>query len=683
MRNKFDLSNKVLSLVFLSVLLFIVLNVADLYTVFLFILCLLLFLLPGFLLLPSFLGNHFGNGAERFLWGSILGYSLSSLVILAAGYIKIWEPLPLVCILLVLSAAAYFVSFKRQAVFAGNVDIHGWEGVDYRILIFFSVLALVSVLFPFLNVARTTPKGLAFPSLFAHDFILRMSYSASISHGIPPAYLNYSGLKLQTYWIYYVFPGFVHMAAGHKLSLQSILILTEVFQILIFLGAIFSLLRIFVNNKKALALTMFLLTCAYSYYGYFALLKTSLAQMSAKHSAFLASTGVFEHFSLLSHSYFRDFLVEPQALFAVCLILLILRVITFNPEYLGDKKFSLLAGGLSGLAFGTDASIGIICICWYMLMFAADLKNWRKRLVSFFVFCAAVAGMSVCYSLIGMYSYNQGSSGMQLKPYLQIILTAPAYFLLESGSMAIFAFLCFIVSKTYCVKRELFPLFILGLFSLFFILFLRHSCEMNLGLRKGIKTLQIPLLVLSGIFLENVYLRLKNRRLLKNAITCLMALGLLTLFVDIYSASNLKDESNTTFINPTDYAACQWIKHNTPLGATVQCEPEYPGVYEYSLISCFAERAMVVGESKLGKTLHVPNGYEFSESRKRDIRKMFSTTDLSVSLDLIKKYGISYVYVGSLENKLYPEGVTKFRQNDHLFKNVYSNQEVTVYQFEP
>jgi uncharacterized membrane protein len=170
---------------------------------------------------------------------------------------------------------------------------------------------------------------------------------------------------------------------------------------------------------------------------------------------------------------------------------------------------------------------------------------------------------------------------------------------------------------------------------------------------------------------------------LRNTITCLMAFGLLTLFVDIYSASNVKDESNTTFINPADYAACQWIKRNTPLGATVQCEPEYPGVYGYSLISCFAERAMVVGESKLGRTLHVLNGYEFSESRKRDIRRMFSATDISVSLEVIEKYDISYVYVGSLEKTLYPEGVMKFGQNDHLFTNVYSNEEVTVYQFEP
>ena len=90
---------------------------------------------------------------------------------------------------------------------------------------------------PFTRVGSLTPKGIAFPSLFGFDFILRLSFSAALSHGVPPGYLNYSGLHLQTYWLFYVFPGFVHMATGYRLSLQSIFIVTRCSRFSRFSGA--------------------------------------------------------------------------------------------------------------------------------------------------------------------------------------------------------------------------------------------------------------------------------------------------------------------------------------------------------------------------------------------------------------------------------------------------------------
>ena len=260
---------------------------------------------------------------------------------------------------------------------------------------------------------------------------------------------------------------------------------------------------------------------------------------------------------------------------------------------------------------------------------------------------------------------------MQVRPYLQIMLVAPAYFLLDYGPMVVFAGWYLIAERKRGLRKELLPVLALGLCSLLFIFFVRHNFETNVGLRKGMKTLQIPLLVLSGLFFETVYLQAKARPIVKNVVRALVLVAVPTLGVDIYSASTVTNEGNTSFVNAADYEACAWLKRHTPIDAVIQSEPEYPSVYRYSLISCFAERTMVVGQSHLGKTLHMLDGQAFSEGRKLDVRRMLATSDVAEALTLIRKYGINYVYVGSLEKKLYLEGAAKFGLARGSFRKVY------------
>ena len=88
---------------------------------------------------------------------------------------------------------------------------------------------------------------------------------------------------------------------------------------------------------------------------------------------------------------------------------------------------------------------------------------------------------------------------------------------------------------------------------------------------------------------------------------------------------------------------------------------------------------MVVGQSHLGKTLHMLDGRAFSEGRKLEVRRIFATSDVLEALAVIRKYGIDYVYVGHLEKRLYGRGVVKFEQAPGTFRKVYSNGGVSVY----
>ena len=554
-------------------------SVADAWTVASVIAGLILFTLPGYALLSALVGPRLRGSPEHVIWASVLGHTVSSLLALVVGYLGGWKLLPIAATLILTSLATYLASVRRTAHLR-SLTVVSWGKGDYSLWLCFSALAILAVFLPFTGVGSLTPKGIAFPSLFGFDFILRLSFSAALSHGVPPGYLNYSGLHLQTYWLFYVFPGFVHMATGYRLPLQSIFIVTQVFQILVFLGGLFSLLRLFVRNKTALGLTLFLIVCAYSYYGYFAVLKSALAQMTAGQSGLLRSTGALEQLSLLSHSYFRDFVVEPQALCAMALILLGLRLVAFDSDNLADTGLSAVVGFLAGCAFGVDASIGLIFIGWYGSLFILDLKRWRQDLMAGAVFCGVVAGAAFVFALVGMYSYGDGTSGMQVKPYFQIMLVAPGYFLLDYGPMVVFAGWYIIAERKRGMRRELLPVLALGLCSLAFIFFVRHNFETNVGLRKGMKTLQIPLLILSGLFFEAVYLQARARPIVRNVVRALVLVAVPTLWVDIYSASTVTNEGNTSFVDAADYEACAWLKRHTPIDAVIQSEPEYPSVYQ-------------------------------------------------------------------------------------------------------
>ena len=70
------------------------------------------------------------------------------------------------------------------------------------------------------------------------------------------------------------------------------------------------------------------------------------------------------------------------------------------------------------------------------------------------------------------------------------------------------------------------------------------------------------------------------------------------------------------------------------------------------------------------------------EQRGDDVKTMFNTTDPRQALDLMRRYGVNYVYLGPTEKAYYqPAGIAKFgamAQQGQL-EQVYSNSEVTIY----
>ena len=71
------------------------------------------------------------------------------------------------------------------------------------------------------------------------------------------------------------------------------------------------------------------------------------------------------------------------------------------------------------------------------------------------------------------------------------------------------------------------------------------------------------------------------------------------------------------------------------------------------------------------------------DRRIRDVDRIYSTTVASEAVDLLERYGVSYVYVGQVERLYYPgPGITKFDDalSSHLTP-VFETDEVTIYEF--
>jgi uncharacterized membrane protein len=67
--------------------------------------------------------------------------------------------------------------------------------------------------------------------------------------------------------------------------------------------------------------------------------------------------------------------------------------------------------------------------------------------------------------------------------------------------------------------------------------------------------------------------------------------------------------------------------------------------------------------------------------RVRQIKDLYSTTDHALAEQILREYGVAYVYVGQMERLYYPqEGLAKFAaMADRGLTRVYNNPQVDIY----
>ena len=109
---------------------------------------------------------------------------------------------------------------------------------------------------------------------------------------------------------------------------------------------------------------------------------------------------------------------------------------------------------------------------------------------------------------------------------------------------------------------------------------------------------------------------------------------------------------------PDEAAAIDWLSEAEDGTVAEAVGGQYSG---YARVSTLSGQQTVLGWP--GHEGQWRGGYEEVGSREMDIRTLFETSDWSTALDIIRRYDIRYIFIGSLEQSTYSLNIEKFQQN--------------------
>ena len=124
-----------------------------------------------------------------------------------------------------------------------------------------------------------------------------------------------------------------------------------------------------------------------------------------------------------------------------------------------------------------------------------------------------------------------------------------------------------------------------------------------------------------------------------------------------------------------EYDAVKWLNRNIR-GTPVMLEAHGPEYQDYTRITMNTGLVTVLGwEHHMSQ-----RGYSRDDinQRRDDIETIYRTRDIDLAKFYLSKYGVDYLYVGSLERESYPEdGLGKF---DRFLNRIYKNEGVDIYE---
>ncbi len=125
--------------------------------------------------------------------------------------------------------------------------------------------------------------------------------------------------------------------------------------------------------------------------------------------------------------------------------------------------------------------------------------------------------------------------------------------------------------------------------------------------------------------------------------------------------------------NKSDFDAITWINANIS-GQPVMLEAQGDSYTDYERISSYTGLPTI-----FGWTVHEwlwRGTYDVAPQRITDIKTIYEGTDVSQTKQLLKKYNVTYVYVGDMERKKYAVNEEKLQQ---VGKIIYRNDKTSIY----
>ncbi len=139
-----------------------------------------------------------------------------------------------------------------------------------------------------------------------------------------------------------------------------------------------------------------------------------------------------------------------------------------------------------------------------------------------------------------------------------------------------------------------------------------------------------------------------------------------------------RDHSGEMIDLATDYEGIRWLQQNVE-GSPVVLEGVTPSYRWGGRVSMYTGLPSVIGWQWHQEQQRAGYAYVVGE-RTRDVQTIYSTLDVRTALDLIREYGVKYVYLGHLERIYFPEGMFKFEDGlEGALEKVFDNGETAIY----
>jgi hypothetical protein len=504
------------------------------------------------------------------------------------------------------------------------------EEVDELTWIFgLNAAVLVTMALAFWGVGRLTSRGYAFAPYFFLDFFSHAACSTALARQFPPENPYFAGQTFHYYWFYHLWPAAIINLSG--ITARSAVTLTLPANAFLFVGSLVCLGRVYIPRLVSRHLAIGLGLFAFSYIGIFFIIRNASSWLMEAISKYVNTS-----YSYLSHSWYRDFLYEPHAVTALTVLVFLVYLESTSTTRSGWRT-SLLSGLLVGVVAVTDLFVGMIAVTWFAAMNGRPfLQEKQTRFPIAVASLVAIAVISGAFAL-QLFPAHTGQLRLGIHPMTKF---GPIYLLVELGPLLVFG----VVGLFLCLRRRqstvFHPILLLLAIALVVAFTLIVPVEINQVIRKSIKVVQLPLVVLAGVACD-AYLRLPERHWLRPAGVTVIFAGFLTLCTDVFQYTGVQSDRSrgTEYIDTDRMLVLEWIRDYTPTDAIVQLLDEVrPGRkvaanFDIS-IPAIAERRTLFGNYKYLYLTHVEE--YLIDHRKAILERAFAATgagDLKDSLD--------------------------------------------------
>ena len=127
-----------------------------------------------------------------------------------------------------------------------------------------------------------------------------------------------------------------------------------------------------------------------------------------------------------------------------------------------------------------------------------------------------------------------------------------------------------------------------------------------------------------------------------------------------------------------DYEGVRWLQENVE-GSPIVLEAVTPSYRWGGRVAMYTGLPSVIGWQWHQEQQRWGYAYEVGR-RTRAVQTIYSTSDADVALELMREYGVEFVYLGHLERIYFPEGMEKFEDGlGGALEKVFDNGETAIY----